>query len=93
MNFSFYFIKHCDRITGLSDATKPKGRVCFTRDMMSSEKSEENEDHLFIIPTLPWRRKNLTKLLYALDKKSSKNCSVRSKHYDLKWMKAFLLID
>ena len=52
--------------------------------MMSSEESDENEDYQFIIRTLPWRGKNLTKLLYALDKKSSKTCSVRSKHMTIK---------
>ena len=52
--------------------------------MMSSEESDENEDYQFIIRTLPWRGKNLTKLLYALYKKSSKTCSVRSKHMTIK---------
>ena len=47
---------------------------------MSSEESDENEDYQFIIHTLPWRGKDLTKLLYALDKKTSKNCSVRSNY-------------
>ena len=56
---------------------KQSGEFVSPGDMMSSKESDENEDYQFIIPTYLWRRKNLTKLLYALDKKSSKNCQVR----------------
>ena len=53
--------------------------------MMSSEEIVENDDYQFIVHTLPWRGRNPTKLPYALDKKSSKNSSVRSKHMIVKW--------
>ena len=53
--------------------------------MTSSEEIVENDDYQFIVHTLPWRGRNPTKLPYALDKKSSKNSSVRSKHMIVKW--------
>ena len=61
-----------ERSTTLSQVVKDKFKSIMTVDYMSSEESEEENDHSLVVHPLAWRSREVRETFSSLDRKSAR---------------------
>ena len=68
-----------EKSTTLSQVVKDKFKsIMSTVDYMSSEESEEENDHSLVVHPLAWRSREVTETFSSLDRKSARKRTSRS---------------
>ena len=65
--------------TSLSEKEKEKWMKVLSPDMQSSEESDEQDEGVIIVKTLPWRAEKVTKMFRQLDEKIEEGKSAQAK--------------